>query len=132
MVILCVAGWLAATLEISSVVVGVSSSGWGAALLGFHVPGDLGRALRVVEACALCVGAWGLWYLRAWARVAAMGYLATVIVSFLFLGVGSDSDRATWTMLWQVTIIPFATFCYMFLHGGRRYFSAESPTPSAQ
>jgi hypothetical protein len=113
----------------SDAILGASSSRWGAALLGFKVGGELGRILRVAEACALCVGAWGLWNLRAWARVAAMGYLALVILSFLFLGVGGGRDRAAWTMLWQITIVPFATFCYMFLHGGRRYFKTASPTP---
>jgi hypothetical protein len=55
-----------------------------------------------------------------------MAYLGALILSFLFLGVGEASDRAAWTLVWQITIVPFATFCYMFLHNGRRYFGAEN------
>ena len=125
--ILCVAAWLAAAVEMLSAIAGAPSGGFRGALLGLRFGGELGRVIRVVEACALCVGAWGLWNLRPWARVVAMGYLALLILSFLFFGVGAGSDRATWTLVWQITIVPFATFCYMFLHNGRRYFGAESP-----
>ena len=125
-VVLCIAVWLAAASEMVDVIAGTPSDGFHAALLGPRVGGDFGRVVRAVESCALGVGAWGLWKLRPWARVAAMAYLAAVILSFLFLGVGVGSDRATWTLLWQITIVPFATFCYMFLHNGGRYFAAKN------
>jgi hypothetical protein len=124
-VVLCVAAWLVAALEMLGAVAGTPVAGAHAALLGLRFDGDFGRALRVLESCALCLGAWGLWNLRPWARLAAMGYLAAVILSFLFLGVGTGRDRATWTLLWQITVVPFATFCYMFLHNGARYFGAR-------
>jgi hypothetical protein len=96
--ILCVAAWLAAAVEMLSAVAGAPSGGFRGALLGLRFEGELGR-----------------------------GYLALLILSFLFFGVGAGSDRATWTLVWQITIVPFATFCYMFLHNGRRYFGAQSP-----
>jgi hypothetical protein len=129
-VVLCLAGWLAAAVEIIDAIAGDPAAGSRAALLALRLGGgEFGRVVSITEACALCVGAWGLWNLRSWARIAAMAYLAAVILSFLFLGVGSGSDRATWTLVWQITVVPFATFCYMFLHNGRRYFTATEPAP---
>lgn len=124
-VVLCIAAWLAAGLELAGVVTEFRWGGAHAALIGLRFEGPLGRVVRVLESCALCAGAWGLWRLRPWARIAAMGYLALVILSFLFLGVGTGRGRAAWTLLWQVTIVPFATFCYMFLHNGRRHFGND-------
>jgi ABC-type Na+ efflux pump permease subunit len=129
-VVLCIAAWLVALAELLGAVAGVPVDGVPAALLGLRFGGSLGRLLRVLEACALCLGAWGLWNLRSWARTAAMVYLAAVILSFLFLGAGSGRDRAAWTLVWQITIVPFATFCYMFLHNGRRHFGREKPAPN--
>jgi len=100
-----------------------------ATLLGRHFGGDSARLLPVAESFALCAGAWGLWKLRPWARIAAMVYLAGVILCFLFLGVGTGRDRAAWSLLWQVTIVPFATFCYMFLYNGRRHCGVDKEAP---
>lgn len=127
-VVLCVAAWLVAALEMLGALAGAPVAGAHAALLGLRFEGDFGRALCILEASALGVGAWGLWNLRPWARLAAMGYLAAVVLSFLFLGVGTGRERATWTLLWQITVVPFATFCYMFLHNGGRYFAARQET----
>lgn len=124
--VLCVAAWLVAALEMLGAVARGPVVEAHAALLGLRFDGDFGRVLRVLESCALSIGAWGLWKLRPWARLAAMGYLAAVILSFLFLGVGAGHDRATRTLLWQITVVPFATFCYMFLHNGARYFGARA------
>jgi hypothetical protein len=131
-VVLCLAGVLAAALEMLDVVAGDPAARSHAALLGLRFSGDAGRLVRAVEACVLCVGAWGLWHLRPWARVGAMSYLAAVILSFLFLGVGTGSDRAAWTLLWQVSVVPFATFGYMFLHNGGRYFGAGNGAASVR
>ena len=131
-VMLCVACWLAASAEMLDAISGAPSAAFRGALLGLRVGGELGRVVRIVEGCALCIGAWGLWKLRRWARGAAMAYLGAMILSFLFLGVGTDSDRATWTLVWQITIVPFATFSYMFLHNGRRHFEAGTPAPPVQ
>jgi len=128
-VVLCLVAWLAAALELTGALVDLPVGGGPAAALGRRFGGDFGRLLGVVESSALCAGAWGLWRLRPWARVTAMAYLAAVVLSFLFFGVGTGRDRATWSLLWQVTIVPFATFCYMFLHNGRRYFGAQEGAP---
>jgi hypothetical protein len=126
--VLCLAGVLAAVVELLDVIVGDPAARSHAALLGLRFGGNAGRLVRAIEACALGIGAWGLWHLRPWARVGAMSYLAAVILSFLFLGVGTGSDRAAWTLVWQISVVPFATFCYMFLYNGRRYFGAGDDT----
>lgn len=127
-VVLCVAAWLIAALELVGVLVADPASRVPFGVLELR----LGAAGGLLESVALCVGAWGLWTLRPWARVAAMAYLAAVILSFLFWGVGVGSDRAAWTLVWQLTVVPFATFCYMFLHNGRRYFGTEQSRTGAQ
>lgn len=128
-VVLCLVAWLVAALELAGTVVDLPLRDGPVALVGRRFGGDLARLLPVVESLALCAGAWGLWNLRPWARVAAMAYLAAVILSFLFLGVGTGHDRPAWSLLWQVTIVPFATFCYMFLYNGRRHFGADARGP---
>lgn len=126
-VALCAAGVILAAIGMWSAIAGETPAHGPTAQLGLlRFGGDAGRVLRAAESIALCAGAWGLWTLRPWARLAAMGYLAAVILSYLFLGVGAGRDRAAWTLVWQVSIVPFATFCYMFLHNGRRYFAAAN------
>lgn len=94
-------------------------------LLGFEIPTPLAWILAVAEPAAYIATAVGLWRLRPWARAVTMAYLAYVIVSFLFFGVAAtDGRRATAVMLWQISVVPFATFCFMFLYNGARYFDA--------
>ena len=93
-------------------------------LLGIDIPASLAWILAIVEPGAYIATAVGLWRLRPWARVVTMAYLAFVIASFLFFGVAAtDGRRATAVMLWQVSVVPFATFCFMFLYDGGRYFA---------
>ncbi len=93
-------------------------------LLGIDIPAPLAWTLAIAEPAAYFATAAGLWMLRPWARVVTMAYLAFVIVSFLFFGVAAtDGRRATAVMLWQVSVVPFATFCFMFLYDGARYFA---------
>jgi hypothetical protein len=93
-------------------------------LLGIDIPTSLAWILAIAEPGAYIATAVGLWRLRPWARVVTMAYLAFVIVSFLFFGVAAtDGRRATAVMLWQVSVVPFATFCFMFLYDGARYFA---------
>ena len=103
-----------------------------------RLPSALGGGLApasliVFEAAAYLVVAVGLWRLRRWARAVTMAYLALVIAHFLFFGVStSDGGRATAVMLWQLTAIPFATFGFMFLYNGARYFGRDhAPTQPA-
>jgi hypothetical protein len=99
---------------------------------GMTLVGGPALAFTTCEAVALTLGSVGLWRRRLWARTATMAYLAAVIVSFLFFGVASsDQSRAVWTLAWQVSMVPFATFCFMFLYNGRRYFVVEPPGPQA-
>jgi hypothetical protein len=93
-------------------------------LLGIDVPAPIAWILAIAEPGAYLATAVGLWRLRPWARVVTMGYLAFVIVDFLFFGVAAtDGRRATAVMLWQISVVPFATFCFMFLYDGARYFA---------
>ena len=96
-------------------------------VFGHDLGGPTAAMLIVLESTAYLVTAVGLWQLRRWARVVAMAYLALVIVSFLFFGVSAgDGRRATAVMLWQLTVVPFATFCFMFLYNGARYFGRDA------
>ena len=83
---------------------------------------------RAVSVCmvhiALCgiVGS-GLWRLKPWSRWAAMAYLGFVLVSFLLGGVKAyRGERVVAVMAWQMLVLPFVTFCFMYLQSGKRYF----------
>ena len=95
--------------------------------LGTVIEGAAARAVTLLEPWGYFVTAFGLWKLRPWARLAAMAYLAVVVAAFLFVGVAAgEGKRATAVLLWQVSVVPFATFCFMFLYNGGRYFSSAS------
>lgn len=97
-------------------------------LFGVELSGEVARAAATAEIGLLALGAWGLWNLRSWARSGAMLYLAAVCVRFLFFGVEAGGrSQAVWTLLWQVSMVPFATFGFMFLYNGGRYFSHREP-----
>lgn len=91
--------------------IGVRMAGWPAIVAsGFHI--------------ALCaIVGHGLWRLKAWSRIAAMAYLAFVLVSFLLVGVKAyRGGRVVAVMMWQMFVLPFVTFCFMYLYGGKRSF----------
>jgi hypothetical protein len=127
--VLTVTALLAAAASLAESAVNLGATANPRHLLGFEIPTSLAMAigwiLAVAEPGAYLATAVGLWRLRPWARVVAMAYLAWVIVSFLFFGVAAtDGRRATAVMLWQISVVPFATFCFMFLYNGARYFTA--------
>ena len=123
-IVLCAAATVGAFLRVFDSLSSVDSM---RSVFGVVLQGDSARVLGAVEAILLVAVACGLWALRAWARKAAMAYLAAIVVSFLFFGVTTDADsRAAWTLVWQVSMVPFATFCFMFLYNGERYFGAPA------
>jgi len=91
--------------------------------LGFVLHGQPARLAAVAHVAVCLVGAWGLWRLRSWARIAAMGYLAYVLASFILWGVrGMHGDGVMVVMAWQMSVLPFATFCFMYLQRGAEHF----------
>ena len=123
--VLTVTALLAAATSLADLAGAVAATADPPRLLGFEIPTPFAWILAVAEPAAYIATALGLWRLRPWARVVAMAYLAYVIVSFLFFGVAAtDGRRATAVMLWQISVVPFATFCFMFLYNGARYFDA--------
>jgi hypothetical protein len=109
----------------------LSDASYARRILGIDLIGMPAKSLALAEPIFFLATAIGLWLLRPWARVAAMGYLAYVIVAFLFFGIGpTDGRRATAVMLWQISVVPFATFCFMFLYNGTRYFRRSGSATS--
>ncbi|HYC56172.1 MAG TPA: hypothetical protein VEL28_14655 [Candidatus Binatia bacterium] len=94
--------------------------------LGIEVSGAAAAALAAVRMLVHGAGAWGLWRLRAWARMGGMIYLGALLASMLFLwrpsGYGAGSAAAA--LLLQVSMIPLCTFCLMYLYRGARDFGA--------
>jgi hypothetical protein len=127
-VVLCAAALATALLRVVDVLRGAEAL---REIFGTALQGDAARLVAVLEAITLAVGAYGLWRLRPWARIGAMVYLAAVVVSFLFFGAPGDTDqRAVRTLFWQVSMVPFATFCFMFLYNGERHFAARPRPPT--
>jgi hypothetical protein len=121
--ILCLAGTAAAVVRALFL---LASTEVTRDFLGIVLRGPAAVAFTWTEIALLLTGVWGLWRLRPWARIGAMSYLAAVILSFLFFGVASsEGSRAAWTLVWQVSMVPFATFCFMFLYNDRRRFEAS-------
>jgi hypothetical protein len=122
--VLTVTALLAAAASLANLARAFAATADPPQLLGLEIPTPLAWTLAVSEPAAYIATAVGLWRLRSWARVVAMAYLAYVIVSFLFFGVAAtDGRKATAMMLWQISVVPFATFCFMFLYNGARYFA---------
>jgi hypothetical protein len=123
--VLTVTALLAAAASLADLAGAFSATPHPPRLFGFEMPTPLAWILAIAEPAAYVATGIGLWRLRPWARFVAMAYLAYVIVSFLFFGVAAtDGRKATAMMLWQISVVPFATFCFMFLYNGARYFAA--------
>ena len=126
-VVLTLAAVLAAVIAIADFPAALGTEVYRRGFFGAPLEGAVARAVTLVEPAAFLVTARGLWRLRAWARTVAMAYLALVVTAFLFVGVAAaESKRATAVLLWQVSVVPFATFGFMFLYNGRRYFAPAS------
>lgn len=126
-VVLSFAAMLAAVAALSELPVALGAQVYRRALFGAAVDGTAARVVTVIEPLVYVAAAAGLWRRRPWARMLAMAYFALVIASFLFFGVSaSDGKRATAVLLWQISVVPFATFCFMFLYNGARYFTDAS------
>ena len=124
---LSVAAALSALVGLADLPAALGADVYRRGFLGIAIEGRLARTITVLEPVAYLVTALGLWRLRPWARWAAMAYLALVVTTFLFVGVAAgEGKRATAVLLWQVSVVPFATFCFMFLYNGRRYFTPAS------
>jgi hypothetical protein len=92
---------------------------------GVFAVGGISRAAALVHASVCSMGAWGLWHLRPWARLLAMGYLGALIASFLVWGLrGGDEDLAA-MMAWQMLVLPLLTFGFMYLQRGAQHFRAR-------
>ena len=118
-VVLCAAAVALAAVELAVALWPGGSPPW-RGLAGGHLHGTAARVAAAADAFVCVVLAAGLWQLRAWARLAAMGYLGVLLASFLFFGAGDD--RLSRVMGWQVAVLPFATFCLMYLYNGARHF----------
>jgi hypothetical protein len=91
-------------------------------VLGVWLHGGAARLASLVHAGTCAVAAYGLWRMRPWARLLAMGVLGYLIATFLIWGVrGGRADVGT-VMLWQMLVLPFLTFGFMYLQRGARYF----------
>jgi len=90
---------------------------------GYQFYGAAARVAAVPHVIIYFVGAWGLWRLRPWARIGAMVYLGYMLASFMIWGVRDyDSEGIGYVMVWHAFVVPFVTFCLMFLYRGERYF----------
>ena len=92
--------------------------------LGAMLTGPVAVLALLVHAAFQSTIAVGLWHLRRWARMLAMGYLGFLLASFLLWGLGGVGAReAVSVLVFQVCGLPFLTFSFMYLYGGGRYFS---------
>jgi hypothetical protein len=90
---------------------------------GYQFYGKSARLAAIPHVVLYLVGAWGLWQLRSWARMGAMAYLAYMLVSFVIWGVRDHaSEGVRYVMAWQIFIVPFVTFCFMYLQRGAKHF----------
>lgn len=92
-------------------------------LLGMQLEaGRAGIAIGVQGVVQILIGR-GLWLLRPWARLAGMAYLGFLLASFLLWGLGGGHGREPgYVLVWQICVLPFLTFSFMYLYSGRRYF----------
>ena len=97
-------------------------------LLGMRLEGGPAGMAILVQAAVQIMIAVGLWLLRPWARLAAMGYLGFLLASFLLWGLGSGHGREpVYVLVWQLCVLPFLTFSFMYLYRGAHYFVAAEP-----
>ena len=103
--------------SLSTSLVGIALEGGGAALaIGAHV------IVQIIVGC-------GLWLLRPWARLAGMVYVGFLLASFLLWGLGGGRGREpVYVLVWQLCVLPFLTFSFMYLYGGARYFVTRDRT----
>ena len=90
---------------------------------GLVLSGFAARAAGLAHAIICAASAWGLWRLRAWARLLTMGYLGCAIASFLFWGVRGGEEDVVVIMAWQMFVLPLLTFGFMYLQRGSLYFT---------
>ncbi len=94
---------------------------------GYQFYGEAARVAAVPHVVLYLAGAWGLWQLRPWARIGAMAYLAYMLASFVIWGVRDHaSEGVRYVMVWHIFVVPFVTFCFMYLQRGGRYFGQRS------
>ena len=79
--------------------------------LGLRASEAAAVALLALRLGAYAAGLCGLWLARAWARLAAMGYLGAELAAFLLFGAGDWRGFFGLHML----LVPYATFCLMYL-----------------
>jgi hypothetical protein len=91
-------------------------------VLGAWLAGRSARLVSLVHAATCAVTALGLWRMRPWARWLAMGVLGYLIATFLIWGVRGGRADVGDVMLWQMLVLPFLTFGFMYLQRGGRYF----------
>ncbi|HYB99985.1 MAG TPA: hypothetical protein VEC57_12710 [Candidatus Limnocylindrales bacterium] len=95
--------------------------------LGLDFRGGAAVAAAAARIAVHAVGAWGLWQLRPWGRMAGMIYLGALLASMLFLWrpAGYGASSAGTALLWQISMIPLCTFCLMYLYRGHKDFEAR-------
>ncbi|MEE8311135.1 MAG: hypothetical protein V3R77_02680 [Candidatus Binatia bacterium] len=119
---LCLATAAVVAAEAVSLVLSPAGS-LATSLLGIQLVGSVaGIVIGAHVGVQILVGC-GLWLLRPWARLAGMGYLGFLLASFLLWGLGDGHGREPgYVLAWQLCVLPFLTFSFMFLYGGGRYF----------
>lgn len=127
---LCVAAVAVAAIELVYLALAPSASVVASAL-GVRLVGRPAQVVVLAHAAVQIAVGCGLWVLRPWARLAAMGYLGYLLASFLLWGLGGGHGRDAWYMLaWQLCVLPFLTFSFMYLYRGGRYFGPRRSRPS--
>jgi hypothetical protein len=120
---LCLAALVAVALEFVAIVL-LPFDALTVPVLDAVLTGPVAVLALMVHAAFQSTIAVGLWRLRRWARMLAMGYLGFLLASFLLWGLGGVGAReAVSVLVFQVCGLPFLTFSFMYLYGGGRYFS---------
>ena len=120
---LCLAAWIAVAVELAAILL-LPFDTLTVPVLGAVLTGPVAVLALLVHAACQSTIALGLWRLRHWARMLAMGYLGFLLASFLLWGLGGVGSReAVSVLVFQVCGLPFLTFSFMYLYGGGRYFS---------
>ncbi len=87
-------------------------------LLSYPLSGGSAYAVSVLKLAIYVCGGIGLWGMRKWARLLAMGYLAYELAAYVLAGTGG----LTALIGVQLLFLPYATFCFMYLQRNAKAF----------
>lgn len=121
-VTLCVVAVAVALAELREMIVS-SGAAYGHVLFGMELSGTPALVVGLIDIGIYMVGAFGLWTLKPWARLAAMAYLLYLLASFVIWGVrDAGGQGVVVVMAWQMFVLPFITFSLMYLQQGASHF----------